>query len=114
MSPVAIGSRRVRVTIEQVTEVRLPGGHVQEEFLPLGVSPVEWVEIAYPRASEVIAAQQQFGTVGAIMTLRYREDLTARMRAIEDRTGNVWEFLSPPVDPDGRRANVEVVVGMAA
>lgn len=110
MTPVAIGRRNRLVTLEAPTTVTESSGYPVETFAPLATSPTEFVSIEPMRGAEAVRAQQQFGQTGAVLRMRYRSDLSARARAVESN-GTVWNFLSPPVDPDGRRHTLEVMVG---
>lgn len=110
MSPTAIGRRNVRGTIYAVTKAQDETGFEVETPEPLGV---EWVAIVPLRAGEFVQAQQTFGQATALLRMRYRSDVDETMHFVAD-DGAAWDFIAPPVDPDGRRREMEIVVGRSA
>lgn len=108
--PATIGQRRVRGTIHGPTVVQDDSGYEVETFAAIATQPIEWVQIAPLRAAEIIQAQQVFGTTSAMLHMRFRDDVTERMQFHADN-GDVWDFLAPPVDPTGKRAELEILVG---
>jgi SPP1 family predicted phage head-tail adaptor len=105
---VAIGARNIRGTLEGPTKVTLPSGQVQVTFGALDDASTEWAEVRPLRGNEYLRAQQVFGEMTAPHRIHYRSYLTDEMRFVADR-GDVWDFKSPPVDPDGRRRELEIM-----
>lgn len=105
--PTMIGRRNVKGTIESVSVVQDETGYEVETYADHGT---EWVAIEPLRASEVIQGQQVFGVTSAMLKMRFRSDVTERMRFVTDE-GVTWDFLAPPIDPDGTRKELEILVG---
>lgn len=107
MTPVSIGQRRTKGTIRSTTTVQDDTGFPVETSADFGV---EWVKIEPLDARESIAAQQVFGVTSAYLRMRFRDDVDETMHFVTD-DGDVWDFLSPPIDPDGKRRELQILVG---
>lgn len=103
------GDLRHRGTIEAATQAPGPGGGTTDTWAPLATDPEVWFAREALSANERIAAMQAQANVTYKLRLRFRDDLNAGMRIVSE--GKTYPFVSEPVDPDGRRIALEILVG---
>lgn len=93
-----VGQLRERVTVQQFTETRNGIGAAVKSWSD--VAEV-WAEVRTPSGRELMAAAQMHSVLTHMITIRYRDDITAAMRVVW--RGVNLEVDGEPFDPDGTR-----------
>jgi SPP1 family predicted phage head-tail adaptor len=102
MRKARIGELNQRITIQRATVTVNDYG---EEIVTWGTLAVTWAAIRNVPQREPFAADQFVSVVTTSFTLRYRTDVTAKMRV--SCAGKVYEIDSA-ADPDGARRFIEL------
>lgn len=96
------GELNQRITIQRATVTTNDYG---EEITTWGTLGKAWAAIRNVLQREPFAAEQFVSVVTTSFTLRYRTDVTAKMRVLCD--GKIYEIDSS-ADPDGARRFIEL------
>jgi SPP1 family predicted phage head-tail adaptor len=100
------GTLRERVTIQASTPVQDGYGEPIDAWANLATNPTVWASVM-PRASGerfIGGAEQLQATISHTVRIRYRTDVTVKMRLVW-RTTRIL-LIQNVVDPDGRKADM--------
>lgn len=97
------GQLRYRVTIEQLTETQNEYGEPVSDWSPLATV---WAEKEDLTGREYYQAQQINAEVTTRFTIRWRDDVKAKMRL--KHSGTLYDIASVQ-DPDGRQRRLILV-----
>ena len=97
------GKLRHRVTIEQVTSTRDSMGVPEETWSTLATV---WAEVAAVSGREFVEGFRTQAEVTHSIWIRYRSDVTARMRCAE---GSTHYDIVAVLDPDGRKEKLRLM-----
>ena len=101
-----------RIRIERKgTPTRAPNGDEIAAWEP--VAEV-WARVEPMRAREWFAAAQAQSGADYRVTIRYRLGITADMRVVWIRTGQVLDIVGEPIDINGRRQDLELMCASGA
>src|SRR5262245_23366827 len=95
------GRLRQRITIERQEVVRDEYGAELITWAPLPIIPTVWASILPGSSGErfLTGAAQEQATISHTVRLRYREDITPKMRIV---WGQRHLYVQTITDPDGR------------
>lgn len=100
------GTLRERVTIQQATTVQDSYGEPIETWVNLASNPTVWANVSSRASGErfISGGEQVMATVSHTVRLRYRSDVTVKMRLIW-RTNRTL-YVENVIDPDGRKSDL--------
>lgn len=98
------GQLRHRITIQEPVETRDSYGSVKTTWSDLCTV---WAGIWPIRAKEYVSAGQTQSEVTHTIRIRYRDDITSKMR-IEFGT-RYFSIVKPPINPDERKSKLDLV-----
>lgn len=103
------GTLRERVTWQQNTPVQDNYGEPIESWANIGTNPTNWASVLSRASGErfITGAEQVQAEVTHTVRIRYRTDLTVKMRGVW-RT-NRYLYIENIIDPDGRKADLVVM-----
>ena len=100
------GTLRERVTIQAATVSQDSYGEPIETWANLATNPTVWASVGSRASGErfISGGEQIQATVSHTVTIRYRTDVTVKMR-LQWRTSR-YLYVENVVDPDGRKADL--------
>ena len=99
------GDLRERIMIKQITTTSDSAGG----FTDSGSSALAtvWAAVEPLSGRELLAAMQAQSEITVRVRMRYRSDITSAMQILHG--AKVYEIVSPPIDVDGRRRELELM-----
>jgi len=100
------GTLRERVTIQSATLAQDSYGQPIPTWANLATNPTVWANVGSRASGErfITGGEQVQATVSHTVRIRYRTDVTVKMRLIW-RTSRVLE-IENVIDPDGRKSDL--------
>lgn len=100
------GTLRERLTIQVNTPVQDSYGEPVESWASIGTNPTVWGSVLSRASGErfITGAEQLQATVSHTVRIRYRDDVTVKMR-LQWRSTR-FLYIENIVDPDGRKADL--------
>lgn len=100
------GTLRERVTIQSYTTAQNSNGEPIKTWANLATNPTVWANVGSRASGErfISGGEQIQATVSHTVRIRYRDDVTVKMRLIW-RTNRTLE-IENVIDPDGRKSDL--------
>jgi SPP1 family predicted phage head-tail adaptor len=89
---IKISDLRTRITFQEPTVTKDPGGAQRTTYANIGTNPTVWAQWINDHGQEVVASEAEKSVQRATIRIRHRGDIVTTWQVLKD--GEAWQILS--------------------